>query len=252
VPNSKPDTPVNIFPTGKSEVLNFLDGWHAQGTTGDDFSIEDTLTARDPMLGVLISKVLNCSGPKRFKPSNAASDFDAIARSIIYQQLSKIAAATIYARYIGVFGGPPTPNQLLATQVELLRQKGLSLPKIRYLRALATAILDGELCMERLDDYSDEVVIELLTKVPGIGVWTAQMYLMFRLGRYDILPTNDLGVQRGLQLAYGLRRPAAPNYVKRVGRRWAPYRSIACLYLWASVDMASSLARSCRKFSTRR
>lgn len=221
----------------ESKADIFIEGWSTQAQMGLDDNIERVLAHADPKIGALISRVVESGGPRRFKPSNAASHFDAIARSIIYQQLSKKAAATIYARYAGVFGNPPTPEQVLAIHVESLRQAGLSMPKIRYLQALATAIHSGELCLERVDDQPDEVVIEQLTKVPGIGVWTSQMFLMFRLYRYDVLPINDLGVQRGLQIAYGLRRPAAPNYVERIGRRWAPYRSIACLYLWAAVDI---------------
>jgi len=83
----------------------------------------------------------------------------------------------------------------------------------------------------------DEAIVDTLTKVPGIGVWTAQMFLMFRLHRPDVLPTRDLGIQRGLQIAYGLRKPAAPGYVARAGKKWSPYRSIASLYLWAAVDL---------------
>lgn len=221
----------------EDNVRTFLDGWGAQTEAGKDEIVERILGHADPRLGQVISHVLVSGGPRGYKPSNAASHFDALARSIIYQQLSKQAAASIYSRYAGAFGGPPSPEQVLAGKVGFLKQAGLSTQKVRYLQALASAILSGELNLTRVDDLPDEAVVEQLTRVPGIGIWTAQMFLMFRLRRPDVLPIADVGVRRGLQLAYGMRRPAAPNYVKRVGRRWAPYRSIACLYLWAAVDI---------------
>jgi DNA-3-methyladenine glycosylase II len=217
----------------------FTEGWCAQTQPDRDDSIERSLAHADSRLGALIHRVVASGGPRRFKISNASSHFDAIARAIIYQQLSKKAAASIYARYLGVFGGPPTPEQVIAAQPGMLRQVGLSASKARYLQSLASSIVSGELDLSRVEDQSDDIVVAQLTSIPGIGVWTAQMFLMFRLRRLDVLPINDVGVQRGLQLAHGLSKPPAPRYVERAGRRWAPFRSIACLYLWAALDLDS-------------
>jgi DNA-3-methyladenine glycosylase II len=194
---------------------------------------ERCLCAADPRLAKSIEK----AGPLRFGPSPARSHFDAIARSIIYQQLSTKAAATIYSRYLKALAGNPEPKRVIAKRPETLRAAGLSESKVRYLKALATAVTTGALDLEHIADLPDEAIVDQLTNVPGVGVWTAQMFLMFRLHRLDVLPTRDLGIQRGLQLSYGLHKPAAPGYVARVGKKWAPYRSIASLYLWAAVDL---------------
>jgi len=215
---------------------SFLVGWDSHATADIDDSVEQILTNSDQRLGALISRIVDLTGHRRLKPSNAESHFDALARSIVNQQLSKKAAAIIYGRYIKLFGGSPSPEQVLSVEPELFRQVGLSSSKAKYLKALASAVLSGSLNLTQINDHPDDSVIGQLTEVLGIGVWTAQMFLMFRLRRPDVLPLNDVGIHRGLQLAYGLKRPATPIYVERVGRRWAPYRSIACLYLWAAVD----------------
>ncbi|HEY0840641.1 MAG TPA: DNA-3-methyladenine glycosylase 2 family protein, partial [Vulgatibacter sp.] len=203
---------------------------------------EDALRASDPRLGRLVDAVVAKAGPQRFAPSPHSSHFEALARSIVYQQLSGKAAATIYGRVLDAVGGVLAPAPLLAASDESLRAAGLSRPKIRYVRALATAVADGEVDLDAAEALPNEAVIEALTKVQGVGVWTAQMFLMFRLGRPDVLPTGDLGIQKGLQFAHGLRRPAAPGYVKRAGSRWAPWQSLACLYLWAALDERIELA----------
>ncbi len=220
-------------PRESDAVTEFLATWkRASGPS--DGAAEQHLCQVDPRLAALIDK----TGPQRFSPSNARSHFDAIARSIIYQQLSIKAAATIYARYLSLFKDDPGPVQVLAVRDAAFRTIGLSASKVRYLKALATAITSGELNLKRVADLSDEAVVHELTKLPGVGVWTAQMFLMFRLQRLDILPTHDLGIRRGLQLAYGMRKPAAPGYIARVGKKWAPFRSIASLYLWAALDVS--------------
>ncbi|HWV37432.1 MAG TPA: DNA-3-methyladenine glycosylase 2 family protein [Vulgatibacter sp.] len=201
-----------------------------------DLRPEHELRAADLRLGRLIDRVIERAGPQRFEPSPFPTHFEALARSIVYQQLSGKAAATIYGRVVGVLGGTVTPEAVLAAGDESLQAAGLSRPKIRYVRALARAVAERELDLERVEALPDDEVIEALTRVQGIGVWTAQMFLMFRLRRPDVLPTGDLGIQKGLKLAHGLRKPAAPGYVKRAGARWAPHRSLACLYLWAALD----------------
>ena len=216
---------------------SFLSGWAATANLGSGCEEELYLGTADPKLGALIARVVDAEGAKRFRPSTAESHFDAIARSIVYQQLSKKAASTIYARFVNVVGGSASPERVLEASSEALRGAGLSYPKVRYLKALAAAVVCGDLDLDALSELPDGAIIHALTSVSGIGVWTAQMFLMFRLLRPDVLPSHDVGLQRGLQVAYGLRKPAAPAYVNLVGKRWAPYRSLACLYLWAAVDL---------------
>ena len=214
----------------------FVAGWTAAAGTGEGRLEERHLAAADPRLGRLIARLVAGGGMRRFKPSTAPSDFDAIARSIVYQQLSTMAASTIYGRYVEALGGSPNPERVLEARPERLLRAGLSRAKVRYVKALASAVASGELDLGSLRDLPDESVIDALTRVPGVGLWTAQMFLMFRLHRPDVLPTIDVGIRRGLQMAHGLRKPAAPGYVSRSGRRWAPYRSLACLYLWAALE----------------
>jgi len=215
-------------------VSDFLATWERASGPSDGVA-EKHLCAVDPRLATVIEK----TGPQRFSPPNARSHFDAIARSIVYQQLSIKAAATIYARYLSLLEDDPGPKQVLAVRDATFRAVGLSASKVRYLKALATAVTSGGFELERIAVLSDEAVVQELIKLPGIGVWTAQMFLMFQLHRLDILPIHDLGIRRGLQLAYGLRKPAAPGYVARVGKKWAPYRSIASLYLWAAIEVSA-------------
>jgi len=225
-------TTKDIKPRESNAVSDFLATWErAKGPSNG--AAERHLCRVDSRLATVIKK----TGPQRFSRSNARSHFDAIARSIIYQQLSIKAAATIYARYISLLEDNPSPKQVLAVRDDAFRTVGLSASKVRYLKALATAVSSEGFDLERIATLSDEAIIQELIKLPGIGVWTAQMFLMFQLQRLDVLPTHDLGIRRGLQLAYGLRKLAAPGYIARVGKKWAPYRSIASLHLWAVVDV---------------
>jgi len=228
-------------------VSDFLATWERAPGPSDGMA-EQHLCAVDSRLAALIEK----TGPQRFSPSNARSHFDAIARSIVYQQLSIKAAATIYSRYLSLLKDNPGPKQVLTVPDDAFRTIGLSASKVRYLKALATTVTSGGFELERIAERSDEEIIQELIKLPGIGVWTAQMFLMFQLHRPDILPINDLGIRRGLQLAYGLRKPAAPGYIARVGKKWAPYRSIASLYLWAAIDVSAEKAVISRSRKRRR
>jgi len=223
-------------PDLERNVAEFFDGWRAARDPGADLRVERTLGSADPRLYAVIQRVASEGGPLRFRPSNAASHFDALARSVVYQQLSKSAAATIYARYVHALGGVPSAEEVARATPYRLRRAGLSAPKVRYLQALAAAVVSGQIELEQLAQLSDDAVIAELTCLPGIGIWTAQMFLMFRLHRPDVLPLHDAGVQRGLQLAHGLNRTPAPRDVERAGLRWTPHRSIASLYLWAAVE----------------
>jgi DNA-3-methyladenine glycosylase II len=184
------------------------------------------------MAGV-IAVVGRCS----LEPRADGTHFDAVMRSIIFQQLSGQAAGTIHRRLKDLYGGrDPTPKELLRTSDEKLRAIGLSRQKTAYLKDLATRVSTGSFPMDTLDELADDQIIEALTAVKGVGRWTAQMFLMFRLGRPDVLPDLDLGIQKGVKRAYGLRKHPLPKRVAKIGAKWAPYRTIASWYLWRLLD----------------
>jgi DNA-3-methyladenine glycosylase II len=190
-----------------------------------------------------IARVIAQVGTCRFVPRAEGTHFDALVRAIIYQQLSGKAASTILGRVLALYGGRyPTADELLATSDEQLRGAGLSRQKLSYLRDLARHVQDVTLPLDRLHELDDARVIEALTAVKGIGRWSAQMFLMFRLGRPDVLPDNDLGIRKGLQRAYRMRKLPAPKKVQAVGARWSPYATYACWYLWRSLDGDANLA----------
>lgn len=187
----------------------------------------------DPKLAAIIDVV----GPCRFEPRAAGTHFDALVRSIIYQQLSGLAAATIHKRVIALNRGrSPSAQRLLDFSDESLRGAGLSRQKIAYLRDLSAKVVAGELPVRRLHDLPDQEIIEALVRVKGIGRWTAHMFLMFRLGRPDVLPELDLGIQKAIKLGWRRRTMPTPQQVAKIGARWAPYRTIASWYLWRSID----------------
>jgi DNA-3-methyladenine glycosylase II len=164
--------------------------------------------------------------------------YGALVRSITGQQLSVLAARAIYGRLTERFGGrAPTPQEILEDEPEELRAAaGLSRAKVSYLRSLAEHVLSGELELARLDDLPDEEVIVELIAVKGLGLWTAQMFLMFHLGRPDVLPTGDLGVRRAIERAYGLEGLPDPATMERIAEPWRPHRTLACRYLWRSLE----------------
>jgi DNA-3-methyladenine glycosylase II len=173
---------------------------------------------------------------KRERPHDA---YGALLRSIVGQQLSTKAARTIYGRMIELFDGhAPTPRQLLAVEPERIRAAGLSGPKISYLRDLAEHVEKGDLELDRLDDLPDDEVIEQLTAVKGIGEWSAHMFLMFHLGRPDILPVGDQGIRNAIKAQYRLRKLPDAKRMEKIAKPWRPYRTLACLYLWSSLDNA--------------
>jgi DNA-3-methyladenine glycosylase II len=159
-------------------------------------------------------------------------------RSIVYQQLSGKAAATIHGRVLQLIGdGAETPNRIVATTHEAFRAAGLSNQKASYVRNLAEHVLDGSLPVDSLHELSDEEIIAALTQVKGIGKWSAQMFLMFRLGRPDVLPDLDLGIQKGIQKAYRMRKLPTPKQVLKRGAKWAPYRTIGSWYMWRILEV---------------
>ena len=191
------------------------------------------LRQADPRLAAVIDAV----GPCTFEPAEHMPHFTAISRSIVFQQLSGKAASTIYGRFAALFDDDtPSPHALIGIPDDQLRGAGLSRQKIGYLLDLSAHARDGTLPIDILDQLSDDEVIAALTSVRGIGRWTAQMFLMFRLGRPDVLPELDLGIQKGIQRAYRMRKLPVPKRVLVVGAKWAPHRTIASWYLWRSLD----------------
>jgi DNA-3-methyladenine glycosylase II len=188
------------------------------------------------VLAELIAQV----GPRLGDPRAGRPDdhYGALLRAIVGQQLSTKAARSIFGRLTDRFGGrTPTPEEVLDDDPEELRAAaGLSRPKVGYLRSLAEHVLSGELELERLDELSDEEVIAELVAVKGLGVWTAHMFLMFQLARPDVLPVGDLGIRRAIERAYGLDGLPAPEQIEALAQPWRPYRTLACRYLWRSLD----------------
>ena len=202
-------------------------------TTTIDYSRARRLLARrDPVLRDL----MRAHGPCGLAARQHANPFKALARAIVGQQLSAKAAATIFSRFEALFEAFPTPEQVLALPDDRLRAVGLSSQKTAYLRDLCRRIVEGELPLDVFDRMDDEAVIENLTQVKGIGRWTAEMFLIFRLQRPDVLPLGDLGIAKAVQRAYKLRKAPSPDRLTRIGEAWRPYRSVACWYLWASLN----------------
>jgi DNA-3-methyladenine glycosylase II len=194
------------------------------------------LRAADLVMGALVKEhgQLDEYQVRRGRPRDA---YGALVRSIVGQQLSTKAARTIYERLSALFGDrTPTPRELLDADPEAIRGAGLSRPKVAYLRDLAEHVEDGELDLEHLAELPDDEVVAQLTAVKGLGQWTAHMFLIFHLGRPDVLPVGDLGIRRGAQLAYGLDDLPDAAELELLAEPWRPYRSLACLYLWRSLD----------------
>ena len=169
--------------------------------------------------------------------SRPADAYGALLRSIVGQQLSTKAASTIYGRMLDLFGGhTPTPKQLLKADPDKIRAAGLSRPKIAYLRDLAQHVEEGTLELERLPDLPDEEVAAQLTAIKGLGQWTADMFLMFHLERPDVLPVGDQGIRRAVKVEYRLRKFPDAKRLEKLAKPSRPYRTLACLYLWSSLD----------------
>jgi len=199
------------------------------------------LAASDPVMAGLIERLGPMSIAERRRRRGQSPDdaYGTLLRAIVGQQLSTKAARTIYERVIALFDtGVPSPQKLLAADEAALRGAGLSGRKVEYLRDLAAHVIDGELELDRLDDLSDEDVIEEVTAVRGLGRWTAEMFLMFHLGRPDVVSGGDLGIRRAVQVAYGLDDMPSTDEVVARAEAWRPYRTLACVYLWESLSAA--------------
>ena len=177
---------------------------------------------------------LSMRARKRGRPDDA---YGTLVRSITGQQLSTKAAATIYGRLTQHYGGrTPTPQEIIDTSPQELRALGLSNAKAAYLRDLAEHIVDGELPIDDLSAMPDAKVGEALLAIKGLGRWTVDMFLMFHLGRPDILPVGDLGIRKAMQIHYGLEDLPSPSEMERIAEPWRPHRTLASLYLWESLD----------------
>ena len=165
------------------------------------------------------------------------AEFSSVAEAIVYQQLNGKAAVTIFKRFAALAGEPITPEGILRLTDAQLRSVGLSKQKSAYLKDLAAKTASGLLDFSRLPELSDEEVIKHLTQIKGIGVWTAHMFLMFSLRRPNVLPTGDYGVQVAVKKHYKKRKLPKPKDMEKIARAWEPYRSIACWYLWRSLDL---------------
>jgi DNA-3-methyladenine glycosylase II len=189
------------------------------------------LMRRDPILASVIKKHRTRS------PLDvpAMEPFAALVRTITAQQISTKAAATIHGRLVGLMCGSVTPESLLALTDAQMREAGLSRQKTSYVRDLAAKVQSGELPVASLHELEDEAVIDAIVRVKGLGRWSAEMFLMFRLRRPDVLPVDDLGIVTAIQRLYGLRKKPTPERMRKIAEAWRPYRTVACWYLWRSL-----------------
>jgi DNA-3-methyladenine glycosylase II len=189
------------------------------------------LKKSDPILAEIIARI----GPCRMQFGEPT--FHTLAESILYQQLNGKAAATIFDRFTALAGDPLTPQGILKLTDAEMRGVGLSRQKTSYLRDLSEKTAAGLLEFERMSNMTEEEVIAHLTQVKGVGVWTAHMFLMLTLRRPDIMPVGDYGVQAAIKKHYKKRKWPKPAVLLKIAKPWAPYRSIACWYLWRSLDI---------------
>jgi DNA-3-methyladenine glycosylase II len=191
------------------------------------------LMKADPKLNLIIKRV----GPCELHAVAPRDAFEALCMSIASQQLSVKAAATIFGRFCDLFPKrKPTPDRVMTLTDDQIRAVGFSRPKVSFIKDLAARVLDGRLDLKGLKKHSDEDVMQQLVAVKGIGRWTAEIFLMFRLGRQDIFPADDLGLMNAVQRAYGLRKRPDAKKLRKMGEAWKPHRSVAAWYLWASLE----------------
>lgn len=195
----------------------------------------DHLRQADPVMARIIEAIGTYGLRQR------PADFETLVRSIVYQQLSGKVAAVILGRLLRAAGPVLTPESILKLRPSRMRALGLSTAKTAYIRDLARHTRDGRLVFEELASLSDSEVIEKLTQVKGIGPWTAHMFLMFGLERMDVLPTGDLGIKAALRKAYGLAELPTPAEMEKMASGWRPYCTVACWYLWRTVDGDANL-----------
>jgi DNA-3-methyladenine glycosylase II len=202
--------------------------------TPEDFArARRALMRRDPVLAPVIRKYKH----RTILDTPSLDPFSALVRTITSQQLSTKAAATIHRRILDLMpDGVATPGAIEKTTDDALRVAGLSRQRIAYVRDLAKHAENGELPLHSLNALGDEDVITAITKVKGLGRWSAEMFLMFRLHRADVLPVDDLGIVVAVQRLYGLRQRPKPDRLRKIAEPWRPYRTVACWYLWRSLE----------------
>jgi DNA-3-methyladenine glycosylase II len=212
----------------------------------------DHLAARDPRLAELISSTI----PFQMDSDSLQSPYEALLESIAYQSISGKAAATIFGRIkaLSGHGRPPSPEQMLQLPKAKLRKAGLSAAKIQAMKDLARKTIEGIVpTLEQAEKLSDEELVERLVSVRGIGAWTVEMFLIFRLGRPDVLPIHDLGVKKGWSVTYGKKHMPKPKELLAFGERWRPYRTVASWYMWRSFERAGyAVTNKIRPARTRR
>ncbi|HLX37929.1 MAG TPA: DNA-3-methyladenine glycosylase [Candidatus Binataceae bacterium] len=191
------------------------------------------LTGIDPVMARIIAQVGPYDGARR------RERFPALERAIIFQQLAGTAARAILKRFIALAPGRkfPSPEQVVAMPIAKMRKAGLSKPKALYIKGLAAAVVAKKVNFHRFPNMEDAEIIAELTQVKGIGQWTAEMFLMFNLGRPDVMPAGDLGVQTAVMKAYGLAKRPTPKELREFAERWKPHRTAAAWYLWRSLDV---------------
>lgn len=197
----------------------------------------EALRAADPVMAALIDRYEDPDGVVRRRGRLPGDAYGALVRAIVGQQVSSKAARAIFGRLVEHFGGrTPTPRELLGAEPDELRAIGLSRAKVAYLRDLAEHVEDGELDLELLAEAPDEEVAASLTAIKGLGPWTVDMFMIFHLGRPDVLPVGDLGIRRAAQVEYGLDELPDAAELTAIAEPWRPHRTLACLYLWRSLD----------------
>lgn len=194
-------------------------------------SVYNFLSERDPVMRDLIGAVGGCD-------HNPGGDhYQTLIESMIYQQVTGKAAEAIYSKFLNRCGGSVTPETVSSLNLDQMRGAGLSRQKISYIMDLTEKVLNGDLQLDGIDSLADEEIVERLVTVKGIGTWTAQMFLIFTLGRIDVFPLNDLGVRKAIQKRYGNGRKISERRMEKIASRWEPYRTVGVLILWKSENM---------------
>ncbi|MEZ4553029.1 MAG: DNA-3-methyladenine glycosylase [Dehalococcoidia bacterium] len=200
---------------------------------------EATLRAADPVL----ARLIEAHGP--FLPRPGSDPYSALVRTILFQQLAGAAARAIDRKWRALYsddGRTPAPSEILETSDEQFRSAGVSRQKASYLRDLALHVADGRLDFAKIGRLQDTEVVQRLTDVHGLGEWSAHMFLMFELGRPDVLPTGDMGMRNGMRLAYGLNAMPTPAEAREIGAPWAPFRTVGSWYMWRAAETVTPVS----------
>ncbi len=184
------------------------------------------ISQKDPVMKSLVERI------GYFTLNSGGDHFESLVQAIIYQQISGKAADSIYKRFVNALGGPVTPENFETAHDDVLRSAGISPQKLRYLRDLASKVIGGELDLDGIESLRNSQVVERLTIVKGIGIWSAQMFLIFTLGRLNVLPLNDIGFRNALKKHYEIRGQLTDKKIMRIAAKWSPYISAGVWILW--------------------